>query len=299
MIECGRSGLIETSKDPRCLILHRLECADRPFTGFAMYRLVLLALSIVLISTVYDPLHADDQNKKKGQNKNPQAQAWLLTATPEQFIKRFDKNNDGFLTKDELPPRLAAAFDRADQNGDGKLDVDEIGQMLEVLRRNIKANANKSAGPAKNPDIERRVADVFNRLDTNNDGKISRQEAQGPFSKNFDQIDRNKDGFLDKEEVRQALERFAQRNPEAAKSKAAEVRTVPQRRIPDFDAFDLDADGVLTREEWQKTRFSDSFDAIDANKDGRIDRKEFETYFKKQAEGLDKEEAKDKERKKQ
>jgi Ca2+-binding EF-hand superfamily protein len=266
--------------------------------GLPMYRFVLLALSIVLISTLYGPLHADDQNKKKGQNKVPPAQAWLMTVTPEQFIKRFDKNNDGFLTKDELPPRFAAIFERADQNGDGKLDVDEVGQMLQVVRQNIKANA-KAAGQGKNADIERRVADVFYRLDTNKDGKISRQEAQGPLLKNFDQIDRNKDGFLDKEEVRQALQRFAQKAPDTAKGKTAEIRTAPQRRIPDFDAFDLDADGVLSKEEWQKTRFSDSFDAIDANKDGRIDRKEFEAYFQKQAERLDREEAKDKERKKQ
>jgi Ca2+-binding EF-hand superfamily protein len=267
--------------------------------GLPMYRLALLALSIIAVSIHYGPLHADDQTKKKGQNKVAQVQAWLMTVTPEQFIKRFDKNNDGFLTKDELPPRFAAVFDRADQNGDGKLDVDEVGQMLQVLRQNIKANANKSATPGKNAEIERRIADVFNRLDANKDGKISRQEAQGPLLKNFDQLDRNKDGFLDKEEVRQALQRFAQKAPETTKGKTAEVRTAPQRRIPDFDAFDLDADGVLSKEEWQKARFSDSFDAIDTNKDGRIDRKEFETYFQKKAEAADREEAKDKERKKQ
>ena len=36
----------------------------------------------------------------------------MLKKTPEEFIKQFDKNNDGFLQKDELPPFLAKNFEK-------------------------------------------------------------------------------------------------------------------------------------------------------------------------------------------
>ena len=41
------------------------------------------------------------------------------------------------------------------------------------------------------------------RLDTNKDGKISKDEAKGPMVQHFDQIDANSDGFVSKEELEQ------------------------------------------------------------------------------------------------
>ena len=60
-----------------------------------------------------------DTSNKEPAKKVPPAVADLLKATPEEFLKRFDKNKDGFVSKDELPPFLATAFDRADSNGNG------------------------------------------------------------------------------------------------------------------------------------------------------------------------------------
>src|SRR5262245_17459189 len=84
----------------------------------------------------------------------------LLKSTPEEFIKTFDKNNDGLLTADELPPPLARAFEKADRNGDGKLDVKEVGEMLKVLRERAANNPNQ---PAK-PDVDKVVANILERL---------------------------------------------------------------------------------------------------------------------------------------
>jgi Ca2+-binding EF-hand superfamily protein len=264
-----------------------------------MKRFVLLGMGMILCAA-FSSLNAGDKNKQKGQNKVPPAlAARLLNVTAEQFIRRFDKNNDGVLTKDEVPPWLAAMFDRVDQNGDGKLDVNEVDQMLQILRQRLKQDANKAGKPANNLEVARKVDEIFNRLDTNKDGKISRDEAKGPLQIHFDQVDLNKDGFLDKEEVRRAVERFLQRRPEeAAKGKGADKPVVPQPQIPDFDAFDLDADGRLSKEELSKTPFANRFDEMDTNKDGKIDRKEFEAFFKREAEKKGKEAAKEKEQKK-
>ena len=39
---------------------------------------------------------------------------------------RFDSNDDGVLTQDEIPPRMWLRVRLADQNGDGKVTVPEV-----------------------------------------------------------------------------------------------------------------------------------------------------------------------------
>lgn len=46
--------------------------------------------------------------------------------------------------------------------------------------------------------------DMFVKMDTNNDGKLSKSEAQGPFKNDFSKIDTNGDGYLTKEELKNA-----------------------------------------------------------------------------------------------
>jgi Ca2+-binding EF-hand superfamily protein len=200
-----------------------------------------------------------------------------LKGSAEDFIKRFDKNKDGYLTKDELPPRLAQAFDRFDRNGDGKLDKQEVEQMLQMLRKRFGIEKNEPV--AAGPEVDRIVARMLERMDTDKDGRISRAEAKGPLAENFDRWDTNKDGYLDKDELRRVAARFlANRGggPERPGERTAAAG-------PDFDALDLNADGRLTRDELKGTPYFDHFDEIDTNKDGKIDRKEFEAYLKKQA----------------
>jgi len=46
------------------------------------------------------------------------------------------------------------------------------------------------------------INQVFEKFDTNTDGKISKDESHGRINENFDKIDTNKDGFVTKEEVK-------------------------------------------------------------------------------------------------
>ena len=43
----------------------------------------------------------------------------------EGFLKDFDRDRDGFLSRDELPPRLQNHFDQMDTNKDGQVTPEE------------------------------------------------------------------------------------------------------------------------------------------------------------------------------
>jgi len=72
--------------------------------------------------------------------------------SPEAAFKRmmsmFDKNGDGKLQKDELPPRLADRFDELDTNHDSTLDETEIKAIgPQLMRRLQKAGGQGAAVP--------------------------------------------------------------------------------------------------------------------------------------------------------
>jgi Ca2+-binding EF-hand superfamily protein len=203
----------------------------------------------------------------------------LLRDGPEKFLERYDKNKDGVLTPDEAPPFLKRAFEKADTNGDGKLDREELTAFYRVMRRRFGDGAGQGGDQG-----DRGVALLLALFDRNNDGKISKDEAGGRLADHFDRLDANKDGFLDKDELRRAVN-ILLASPAVRPAVARTVRPQAQSSaMPDFDALDRDADGRLTRDEVKGTPLADRFDQIDTNKDGQIDRKEFKEYFRKQAE---------------
>jgi Ca2+-binding EF-hand superfamily protein len=233
-----------------------------------------VAVLVAALVTLPAASAADQDAPKKG----PAAIEELLKLSPEEFIKQFDKNKDGLLTAEELPPGLARAFDRADLNRDGHLDAKEVTEMLKILKQRFAAGAPEPS-PAMKAEVERRVKAQIERLDTNKDGKVSKDEAKGPLAENFDRFDLNKDGYLDKEEMTRAMTRFL-----ATQGGPGSGGGPGSPSPPEFDPLDRDADGRLTREELKGTPHADKFEEIDTNKDGKIDPKEWAAYFKKQAE---------------
>ncbi len=164
-----------------------------------------------------------------------------------------------------------------------RLLVDVLVVGLFLLADSARAQKQEPEKPADKPSadpaVERRVADVFARMDTNKDGKISKDEAKNFILQNFDRIDANKDGSIDKDELRKFVARTM-----AAGGPGGGRGGFGAPAGPDFDALDKNADGRLTRDELKGTPYADKFDEIDTNKDGKIDKKEFAAYLKKQSE---------------
>lgn len=244
--------------------MHRLRCLT--FT-------VAFAVLTAFAAAGQDKPKPKPDPAKQKPKPPPAALAELLKAGPDEFLKRFDKSQDGTLSKDELPPRLAEAFDRIDGNKDGKLDKQEVGALLAVLRKQL--GQPLAPDPAQ---VDQVVRKFLERVDANKDGKVSKDEAVGPLAQRFAELDANKDGLLDQKELRQFAAEFL--GPKAGKPRPPGPG--PGVQIPDFDAFDANADGRLTPDEVKKAPFADRFAQIDANKDGKLDRKEFEGFFRKQ-----------------
>lgn len=99
------------------------------------------------------------------------------------MLMRADTNNDGILTRAEMITSVEARFAKRDTNKDGKIGADERrGKGMRGERR-----GRGGEGRA-------------NRLDTNNDGAISKAEQVAQATRMFDYIDRNGDGKIDKAE---------------------------------------------------------------------------------------------------
>lgn len=207
---------------------------------------------------------ADQKTEKKDTVKAPRP------FDVDQFMQRYDKNKDGFIERDELPPRLRHAFDQIDTNKDGKLSREELEKgyvylqrerrpadfvtvlvemsdadpasaqelqfIYDMLRKLDKNNNGKLEAEelkaAREAIVAERVDEIFQELDANKDGKISREEARGRLKENFDKIDTNKDGFIDRQEL---LKAASQRMTPPPPHVGADKESAPAPKKPSSD----------------------------------------------------------------
>ncbi len=104
---------------------------------------------------------------------------------------------------------------------------------------------------------------MFDKFDTDNDGRISKDEMRAGTDKMFADVDTNKDGFISKEEM--------EAHHKAMHDKMRDkMRDKMQER---WKAADKDGDGALSKAEIdaaKMTHLSRDFDKLDKNKDGKL-----------------------------
>ena len=210
-----------------------------------------------------------------------------------QSLLTLDLNHDGQLTGAEyLPqqPNRAAQSDlqqrllALDRNGDGVLTPDELPERMQPL---------------------------FQRADTNHDGKLTRDEIsalagsqsapQGrPTPRNgaegmarldpiLNTLDIDHDGTLSPAEIASAPGALKGLDTDADGTlQASEIRvrqqTPAERAAHVLDEWDTNKDGVLTKPECPD-RLQTQFDAIDTNHDGKLNSEELTTFFATQPQG--------------
>jgi Ca2+-binding EF-hand superfamily protein len=108
-----------------------------------------------------------------------------------EMFDTIDANNDGKVTMDEIEAHRAAEFTAADTNGDGALDSDELTarQMTRMQER-----------------MATRVQHMIDNMDNDGNGSLSADElGRGPFENRFARIDTDNDGAISKEEAEAML----------------------------------------------------------------------------------------------
>jgi Ca2+-binding EF-hand superfamily protein len=142
-------------------------------------------------------------------------------------------------------------FRELDRNRDGRLTAAEWYFDRETFRR-IDHDGNNAISQAEflgDAAIDDDADDLFEYLDADNDGRVTRAEWHGTPAR-FNALDRDRNGMLTRAEA------------------AGEDAPVDL-----FEAIDRNSDGSIARAEWRWS--AASFDGRDGNRDGRLSREEF------------------------
>jgi Ca2+-binding EF-hand superfamily protein len=100
------------------------------------------------------------------------------------MLGRADANNDGNITRDEFLARPTEMFARLDANSDGVISAAERPERPERGERPNRGERRERANPDTNGDSQLSQAEfvaagagMFQRLDANSDGRVTREEA--------------------------------------------------------------------------------------------------------------------------
>ncbi|MBA3909884.1 MAG: hypothetical protein C0524_08330 [Rhodobacter sp.] len=111
-----------------------------------------------------------------------------------EMFDSIDTDGDGKLTEAELAAHREALFTASDTNGDGMLDAKEL-----AARQLARFNETLSD----------RTARMIENRDNNGDGSLSLAEVdEGPGQRHFARIDSDNDGAISKAEAEAAMDRM-------------------------------------------------------------------------------------------
>ena len=120
----------------------------------------------------------------------------------DPLLRLIDRNGDGDLQQFEIDMAVVV-LRRMDRDQDGVVSADELRAPPPRFGQGNRPGNQPRPGQGGFP----RLGD----LDTDKDGRISKDEAPDRMRERFDMIDANSDGFLDKEEQEALIARMRER----------------------------------------------------------------------------------------
>ena len=101
----------------------------------------------------------------------------------EHLFERYDTNQDGKITKDEIASARKASITKYDADKNGQLSLDEFqGLFNEIMRH--------------------RMVRMFQKLDRDGDAKVSEAEIARRVDRMMAHLDRNDDGEIERSELK-------------------------------------------------------------------------------------------------
>jgi EF hand len=155
--------------------------SKRTFAIPALFLSLALAAPVTMLEAAGDRAGIQQAKKERNRNQNRGRGGEDRCTNSDRLPMRFrglDTNCDGVISRAEWRGN-DVSFQQHDRNGDGVLS----GRELEGNGRD-----------------DQRQGDRFDRLDLNDDGRISLDEWPGRRSA-FERLDRNDDGFLSRDEL--------------------------------------------------------------------------------------------------
>ena len=177
----------------------------------------------------------------------------------QQLFGQLDTNDDKVVDAKEVPeagrPAFQALLKLGDVNENDKLELEEYRALAVIMRQ--------GAGPGTSgPDAPRRIM----AMDKDDDGKVSKEEYTGPAPL-FDRLDADKDGSITRREAAAVRERGVAGAPPSGRP--GRIMGMATAR---FEELDADKDGKVSKDEYKGS--ASVFNGLDADKDGFVTKKE-------------------------
>lgn len=187
----------------------------------------------------------------------PHGESW------EQFLQEHDADGSGTLSADEFPGP-DHAFTRIDADGNGQITEQEAVEAAKTRheRRGMQGRRGEQIDP------QQRWERWLEHQDANGDGVISKDEFNGPEHA-FTRLDANEDGQITQEE---ALATPARRGGDGG---PGHERMNPEERWARMlEHLDADGSGTISQDEFPGR--DEVFARIDADGDGQITQDEMQ-----------------------
>lgn len=182
-----------------------------------------------------------------------------------QLFDRFDANEDDSISQEEVDAQSASLFAEADADNNGIVTLDEFKVQFLAKSDQMRIKA-------------------FQRIDRDGDGSVSQEDFNKLSDRIFSRMDRDDDGVIEPKMRGERGKRKAeagQDGSEGKKQRRAEKDRGerggkhhgrrgrgPMKML--FTTFDQNADGKVTREEFEAVR-ADLFASADTNGSGSFD----------------------------